>query len=328
MKEQETVEISFLKDADNTIKTEILTFRKYLSESSNFFDNETEAGSESKRNEESYKKFLYNSQLLTYYAFFEAWLKELCDCHHRLGFNRMTVKDLAGRNYIEKSKLYFEKVADFHLGDLREEWHRIQTLQQIRNLIAHNNSSIIKNSDNPINKQPQYQLICNEKSIKLDMSTGDFFINENRFLLDVLDLIQLYLSKIIRMIDKPRVVVKSSELPYDMGNWGIEKVLTLIKSTINGVEQFENCKTRTDEYRFSDTIENGIGNYKSMNWNLTKLLSLFSGAKWDVGDCEIINKNGKKGLAKLKEKYNVRDIFEDNLDEINIDTSFEEEPPF
>jgi hypothetical protein len=328
MNEQENVEIDFLKNADSKIKAEILTFREYLIDSSNFFDGNTNAESELKRNEESFKKFLYNSQLLTYYAFFEAWLKELCDCHHKLGFNRMTIKDVAGRNYIEKSKLYLEKVGDFHLGNLKGEWTRIQTLQQIRNLIAHNNSNIVKDSNKPIVKQSQYQLLSKEKSIKLDLSTGDFYIKEKGFLLDVLDLFELYLSKIIRMIDKPRVVVKSSELPYDMGSWGIEKILTLIKSTINGVEQLENCKTRTDEYRYSDTIENGIGNYKSMNWILTKLLSLFAGSRWDVGDSEIINKNGKIGLTELKEKYNVRDIFEDSPEDLEIDISFDQEPPF
>ena len=294
------------------LKLRLIRFKTYLIESSKFFDEKTDVVSELKGNDESFRKFLYNSQLLTYYAFFEVWLKELCDCHHKLGFNRMTVKDLAGRNYIEKSKLYFEKVADFQLGDLKNEWVRIQALQQIRNLIAHNNSNIIKNSDKSVGKQPQYQLISKEASIKLDISTGDFFIKENIFLLDILDLFQSYLSKIIRMIDKPKIVVKSSELPYDMGSWGIEKVLALIKSTISGFEQLENCKSRTDEYRYSDTIANGIGNYKSMNWDLTKLLSLFAGAKWDVGDSDIINKNGEKGLVELKEKYKVRDDFEDS----------------
>ncbi len=330
MSEQENVEIDFLKNADSKIKAEILTFREYLIDSSSIVEGNTMSANELKKNKESFKKFLYNSQLLSYYAFFEAWLKELCDSHHKLGFNRVTIKDIAGRNYIEKSKLYLEKVGDFHLGDLKGEWTRIQTLQQIRNLIAHNNSNIVKDSNRPIDKQPQYQLLSNEKAIKLDFSTGDFYINEKGFLLDVLDLFELYLSKIIRLIDKPKVVVKSSELPYDMGGWGIEKVLTLIKSTINGVEQLENCKKRTDEYRYSDTIENGIGNYKSMNWNLTKLLSLFAGSRWDVGDSEIINKNGKIGLIELKEKYNVRDIFEDSSKDLEIDFSFDEEqePPF
>jgi hypothetical protein len=328
MNEKENVEIDFLKVADSKIKAEILTFREYLIDSSNFFERNANAENELKRDEESFKKFLYNSQLLTYYAFLEAWLKDLCDCHHKLGFNRITIKDLAGRNYIEKSMLYLEKVGDFHLENLKGEWIRIQNLQQIRNLIAHNNSNIVKDLNIPIDKQSQYQLISKEKSIKLDLSTGDFYIKEKEFLLDVLDLFQLYLSKIIRMIDKPRVVVISSELPYDMGSWGIEKIITLIKETISGIEQLENCKTRTDEYRYSDTIENGIGNYKSMNWNLTKLLSLFAGARWDVGDAGIINENGKRGLTELKEKYNVRDIFEDSPEDLEIDISSNHEPPF
>lgn len=327
MNKQDNVEIDFLKDADNTIKAEILKFRDFLTDSSIFF-HKNKADGDFKRDEESFKKFLYNSQLLAYYAFFESWLKELCDCHYKLGFHRITINDLSGKNYIEKSKLYLEKVGHFHLGNLIDEWNRIQNLQQIRNLIAHNNSNIIKDSNKLINQQPQYQLISNEKSIKLDSLTGDFYINEKGFLLDVLDLFQLYLSKIIRMIDKPRVVVKSSELPYDLGSWAIEKTLTLIESTINGIEQLEDCKIRTDEYRYSDTIENGIGSYKSMNWNLTKLLSLFSGANWDVGDSEIINKNGKRGLIELKEKYNIRIVCEDNIEDLFFDTPLNKEPPF
>ena len=69
MTEQEAVEINFLKDADSTIIAEINTFKNYLIESSKFFDEKTDAESELKGKDESFKKFLYNSQLLTYYAF-------------------------------------------------------------------------------------------------------------------------------------------------------------------------------------------------------------------------------------------------------------------
>ncbi len=302
MTKKEFIEINFLRDADNTIRASIRGFKTYLVETSKFIEDNLEIESKG----DSLGKFLYNSQLLTYYAFFETWLKKMCEYHYKLGLNDIGVNDLSGRNYIEKSKRYFKKVAGFQLEDLEQEWERIQIIQQVRNLIAHNNSSIIKNSKLKIKEQPQFLLIKNEKLIKLDLSTGDFFIQDSSYLLEVLDLFQSYLSKIIHKIDKPKVVFKSSEYPFDMGHWGLEKVLSLIECTLSGVEELQNSKVRTDKYRYSDCIENSIQIYNSMYWNLTKLLSLFSGSNWSTKDVAMIKEDGRRGLKQLKLKYRIQ----------------------
>lgn len=349
MSEREIGKIWFLKLAENEIKAEISLLKEFLNESSisltkkrsEILENINHAKTSNENFEyaknlenevwkfdEPFKKFSYNSQLLSHYAFFESWLKKLCDYHHRLGFNQITVVDLNGQNYIEKSKLYFQKVAGIHLGELQEEWKRIQTIQQIRNLIAHNDSNIVKISNKPISDQPQFQILINENFINLDRLSGSFYIEDQQFLIDLLELFESYLTKIIDKLDKPKVIIKSSELPYDMGNWGLEKIEDLIQSTIHGIQLLENCEQRYDEFRYTDTIANSISNYKGMNWNLTKLLSMFSGGSWDIKDSETINKKGRLGLEEIKKKYNIIDLKDIDFDHLSFEKINPKEIPF
>lgn len=341
--------ISFFKLAEVEIKIEISLLKEFLNETSlsltkkrseilkeiNIINklNENIEYADSLMEEvwkfdEPFKKYSYNSQLLSQYAFFESWLIKLCDYHHWLGFNQITVEDLKGQNYIEKSKLYFEKVANIYLGDLKEEWKRIQTIQQIRNLIAHNDSNIVKSPNKHLTDQPQFQIIFKENFITLDKSNGSFYIEDQKFLIDLLDLFELFLTKIINKLDKPKVIIRSSEMPYDNGKWGIEKVETLIQATIVGIHLLKEFNQKIDNNEKSYIISNLLSNYERMNWNLTKLLSMFSGGKWDTNDMNIINEKGEIGFEEIKRKYNIVDLAKNNFSDLNFEDLAQSEIPF
>ena len=147
--------------------------------------------------DEVFTKYAFNSSLLSIYALLENWLKKLCDYEYERGFSTIKVSDLAGRNYIEKSKNYFEKVAGIDLSDLNMKWQKIKEIQNIRNLIAHNNANLIKDKEKPIDKQPIFQLINRIDHIQLNDKTGDFFIKDKTFIIDFLQVIKKYLIEII-----------------------------------------------------------------------------------------------------------------------------------
>ncbi|MBN3584824.1 hypothetical protein JYB64_20700 [Algoriphagus aestuarii] len=253
--------------------------------------------------QEMHSKFLFNPMLLSIYGYFEIWLKKVCDYNHGKRFSNITVSDLAGQNYIERSRIYLEKVAEISLDDLTEEWTRIKQIQNIRNLIAHNFSNVIKNSARPVNEQSFFQLLKNEQYIYLDEQFGDFYIEDKRFIHDVVDLMQKYLFGVIDKVAQIQVKAKNTTLPYDMGKWGIEKTEALLLEVISGLEILDNYEKRDDEHRLEDTLFNVRNLIGEMSWNLTKMYSFFTNGKWGKKDKDLIVIERKEGLEKLKKYY-------------------------
>lgn len=250
-----------------------------------------------------FSKFTYNPMLLSAYAFFEHWLKRLCEFDNRKGFSNISVSDLAGRNYIEKSQIYFEKVAEISLSELESDWKRIQTVQQIRNLITHNDSNIFKESSKKKYNQELYKILEKEEHIEFNKKTGEFYIKNKKFILELIDLIENYLKTVITKVSRVKVIAKNTSLPFDMTAWGTEKSERLLKDVIHGLDMLDRYEERDDEYRLEDTLAMMRGQFETMSWNLTKLLSFFSNGEWRTSDRETIVKERIKGLEKLKELY-------------------------
>jgi len=253
--------------------------------------------------QEMHSKFLYNPMLLLIYGYFENWLKKICDYNNRKGFSSVTVDDLAGRNYIEKSRSYLEKVTEISLNDLEVQWKRITEIQRIRNLIAHNSSNVQKKTSRPIIEQSCYQLLKNEPLIHLDEQFGEFYIEDKEFVHEVVKVTQEYLLAVVDKVDQVKVKAKNINLPHDMSEWGREKTETLLKEVIGGLEILDNYGESEDEDKLVDTLAN-IGNLiGGMSWNLTKIYSFFTNGKWDVKDKDLIVKERNEGLEKLIKYY-------------------------
>jgi hypothetical protein len=250
-----------------------------------------------------FSKFTYNPMLLSIYSFFEHWLKRLCEFDNRKGFSNISVSDLAGRNYIEKSRIYFEKVAEISLSELESDWKRIQTVQQIRNLITHNDSNFFKKGSKENYNQELFKILKSEEHIEFDEKSGEFHIKDKDFILDLVNLVEGYLKAVSSKISKVKVVAKNTSLPHDMTGWGKEKSESLIKSVIHGLDMLDRYEERDDEFKLEDTLSIMRGQFETMSWNLTKILAFFSNGEWRTSDGETIVKERSEGLDKLKKLY-------------------------
>lgn len=249
--------------------------------------------------------YTYNPLLLTLYGQFENWLKKLCDLDSRKGFSKVRVKDLAGNNYIERSRRYLELVAEINLDDTKFEWQKITQIQKLRNCIAHNHSNIIKDKSIPIEKHELYKTLLNDNRLEFDKTKGDFYIKESEFLLDTIELIKKYLVTIIEKIKAKKVIARNMSMPYDNTTWGQEKAETLLKQVISSLNLIDANDARTDEFKDSDLKGNLRGTFESMTFNLTKLYSFFSNGKWEVVDQKYIVEECEKGLDKIKNLYDI-----------------------
>lgn len=249
--------------------------------------------------------YTYNPLLLTLYGQFEIWLRKLCDFDSIKGFSKVNVNDLAGNNYIEKSRRYLKIVAEIDLEDTNSQWQKITSIQKIRNCIAHNDSNINKNKSVPIDKQELFPILINDNRIEFDKNKGDFYIKEPEFLLDTITLIKEYLINIISKLKVRRVIAKNMTTPVDNATWGQEKTEDLIKQVISSLNLIDNNEFRKDEFKDSDLKNNIKGTLESMVANLTKLLSFFSNGKWEVVDQKYIIEEREKGLEKIRQLYNI-----------------------
>jgi hypothetical protein len=251
--------------------------------------------------------YTYNPLLLTLYGQFENWLKKLCDLDSHKGFSKVRVKDLAGNNYIERSRFYLELVADINLDDTKLEWQKITQIQKIRNCIAHNDSNIVKDKSIPIEKQELYKILLNDNRLEFDKTKGDFYIKEPEFLLEAIELIKNYLVTVIGKIKTKQVVARNMSMPYDNTTWGQEKAETLLKQVISSLNMLDINEARTDEFKDSDLKSNLRVTFESMTFDLTKLYSFFANGKWEVVDQKYIVEERENGLDKIKKIYDIKE---------------------
>lgn len=307
------MELSDIEDYINEISSELKTKQEKLEkdydEASSEVEEDAEFDIHSYFEDDLHKYFkvfpvyTYNPLLLTIYGQFENWLKKLCDLNSRKGFSKVKVADLAGNNYIEKSRRYLTLVAEIDLEDTKSEWQRITEIQKMRNTIAHNDANIIRDKSKPIEKQELYKTLLADKRIEFDKEKGGFYIKEKEFLIDTIALIKNYLITIISKLKARKVIAKNTTMPFDNATWGQEKAETLLKQVVSALNLLDANEGRTDEFKDADLKANLRGSFESMTFNLTKLYSFFSNGKWDVVDQKYIVDERERGLEKIKSIY-------------------------
>jgi hypothetical protein len=253
---------------------------------------------------EVFPKHYFNPLLLSIYGLFENWLKRLCDLDSRRGFSNLKVNDLAGGNYIEKSRKYLKVVAELNLDDTEKDWQKIKQIQKVRNAIAHNDSNIKTDKNRELEKQELYTIIKSDNRIELNDSIGSFYIKDKEYLYEVIELITKYLNFVISNLASRKVVAKNTTMPFNNDGWGQEKTEQIIKGLIQCLDFLDDFNERTDEHRESDFNVNLEGNLGSIMWDATKVYSFFCDGKWDTKDSDIIMKERKEGLEMIKKIYN------------------------
>jgi len=238
--------------------------------------------------------YTYNPLLLTLYGQFEVWLKRLCVLDYEKGLSQVKITDLAGNNYIEKSRKYLSKVAGISLDNTSSDWQRINDIQKMRNCIAHNESNIMMNQSLAIEKQDLYNTFLIDKRIEFNEISGDFYIKDKSFLLEVIQLIKVYVIDIIKALEKRKVVAKNMTMPFDNTDWGVEKSGLAIESIITLLNTLD--KKEFKDFELRESLRETL---RSMTHNVTKLLAFFSSGIWDSKDTELIFEAREKGLQKL-----------------------------
>lgn len=146
---------------------------------------------------EFYPSTFNNSTLIMIYSFFEYNLRSMCNYLHRIQGHKISLDDLQGNNYIEKSKKYLTLVVGLNLDDLEMTWNKITKIQNIRNCIVHNNSNIRKSKKQDLKNSDLYKVIKSNPNLKLNEEKGTFSISDDQFLIDVIETVEIYLIEIV-----------------------------------------------------------------------------------------------------------------------------------
>ncbi len=154
---------------------------------------------------ESYPKLFRNSFFVTLYSYFESKLKKL-----RADLTKYDKKNLIVDIKQEKSKReslinwhkrFFEFNYKIDLSNNAENWDRIQKFGKIRNAITHNNSNF-KNDIKNIDPIQFIEILRSFDSITFDEKNGDFFIENENFILEFLEIIDHCLIDIYSQIEQ------------------------------------------------------------------------------------------------------------------------------
>jgi hypothetical protein len=98
--------------------------------------------------EEYFPSLQRRSALLTVWGFFEHELDRLCLLYQSEKGFRLAFSDLSGKG-IDRSTTYLEKVAGLEGLKASREWNDIKTIQNIRNVIAHDDAKLRDHQGKP-----------------------------------------------------------------------------------------------------------------------------------------------------------------------------------
>lgn len=95
------------------------------------------------------------SALITLFGYFEHELDQLCVLYKSEKEFRIALSDIKGQG-IDRSTRYLKKVADINTHKNSDEWRQIKNVQNIRNLIVHQDGRLSDKSDNRIQNVIKY----------------------------------------------------------------------------------------------------------------------------------------------------------------------------
>ncbi len=148
---------------------------------------------------EIFPTFFRQSTFISLYSFLETRLQSLCNNLQRTKQYNIKISDLAGENYIEKSKKYLKLVVGLNLDDLNTQWTKITDYQKIRNCFVHANGNIITDKTQPLDKQKFYQAAKKNTDLKIE-SSGEVKIENDAFLTKFIKVIEDYLKALLEKI--------------------------------------------------------------------------------------------------------------------------------
>lgn len=144
------------------------------------------------------------ASLLSIFSVLEGQLKLISNLvENEFDFN-IKIKHITGNDYIHKYWLYLTKVFELNPKELEKEYNLIRQHKYIRNKIAHNNSEI---DDNKLifvleTEGLSIKKLGNDKIVEID---SEYYIPQ------IIELIQSFFNKLIKVIDKRYGELKNVE---------------------------------------------------------------------------------------------------------------------
>jgi hypothetical protein len=83
---------------------------------------------------------LYQSTFIAAYSVFESYFNRLCHVVAEESKSPFVPQDLAGKNIIDKCRIYLKKGFDIDLSSLNSTWNELSYYQQTRNWFVHDKS--------------------------------------------------------------------------------------------------------------------------------------------------------------------------------------------
>lgn len=192
----------------------IVHSKKSISDAQRFFDNKLEIIEDGQKviritleRQEEYTKynsifphFFRLSTFIGLFSYFENEVVKLSDSIQERKKYKIKPSDLIGENVIEKNYRYLKLVVGIELDNINVVWEKLRDLQKIRNRFVHNNSSIISDPSKRIEEQKIYPIVKKYPLITIT-EYGIMFIDDDKFLLDFIDIQKEYISKLVDKID-------------------------------------------------------------------------------------------------------------------------------
>lgn len=151
-----------------------------------------------------YIELANNGMLVNAYSFFEHQLKDISRMFDRF----LTVKVGTYRNqpslsYAENTCNEIAAMTGLDLSNLQPVYDKIDEYRKIRNLMVHNGSSLIETIGTALISQRNYSLVSSKQpEISINPNNGDFYVVDKQFVLDFLDLVENYLTEIIKKFEQ------------------------------------------------------------------------------------------------------------------------------
>lgn len=125
------------------------------------------------------KTFIYSMILMSFSAF-ETSLKTICYFIQDHSIPYLPFNE-PHRKILNTSKKYLSKVIDFNKSGINKRFAKIERLNVVRNLIAHNDGNLIRNKKIPLERQIHYKQIKADKMYHIH-STGQIYITDTSYI--------------------------------------------------------------------------------------------------------------------------------------------------
>lgn len=154
---------------------------------------------EYKMYELKYTKIISNQNLVSAYSLLESFLKDII----------LIIAPTQNINHFNTERYNDEiiKISKIDRSSIEHLWDLIIKHKGLRNVIVHHNSNIIEKPTKNIESQPKYKsieilkTITIESAIYLDKETGSIYIQNNKLVINFLNYVKEYLTKLIDLLN-------------------------------------------------------------------------------------------------------------------------------